>query len=120
MVHVSEDRDLHLLIPDSSEGKINEILIIFLISIFSCSIDRTIVEVSETENNTLISFQKLQSKSIFKISDKNEPGEKLSNGHALIEVDVARESAAGLDEYDSHNSCPFLAWLDGSILGIGR
>ena len=53
------------------------ILIAFFLSLFSCSIDRTIVEVSETENNILINFQKLQSKSILKITDKNEPGEKL-------------------------------------------
>lgn len=53
------------------------ILIVFSFSIISCSIDRTIVQVTENENNTLINFQKSPSESILKITDKNEPGEKL-------------------------------------------
>lgn len=53
------------------------ILIIFSLSMISCSIDRTIVEVTENENNTLIDFQKLPSENILKITDTNEPGEKL-------------------------------------------
>ncbi|MFL0354756.1 hypothetical protein [Xanthomarina sp. GH4-25] len=53
------------------------IIIAFSLSLFSCSIDRTILKVSENENNTLINFQKLQSKNILKITDENEPGEKL-------------------------------------------
>jgi len=53
------------------------ILIIFSLSIISCSIDRTIIELTEDENNTLVDFQKLPSKSILKITDKDEPGEKL-------------------------------------------
>lgn len=52
-------------------------LIVFLLSFISCSIDRTIVKVSESEHKTLTTFQKLQSKSVLKITDKNEPGEKL-------------------------------------------
>lgn len=53
------------------------ILIIFLLSLSSCSIDRTIIKISESENNTFTDFQKLQRKSVLKITDKNEPGEKL-------------------------------------------
>lgn len=53
------------------------ILIIFSLSIINCSIDRTIIEVSEVENNTLILFQKLPSKSVLKIASEDEPGEKL-------------------------------------------
>lgn len=53
------------------------ILIFYLLSLISCSIDRTITEISDSENNTLIKFQKLKSQSILKITDKNEPGEKL-------------------------------------------
>ena len=53
------------------------ILLLFFIFSFSCSIDRTIVNVSEKENNTLINFQKLPTKNILKITDENEPGEKL-------------------------------------------
>ncbi|MDY8134460.1 hypothetical protein [Aquimarina sp. 2201CG5-10] len=53
------------------------ILITFFLSLLSCSIDRTIIATSETENQTLLNFQKLQKKSILKIADKNEPGEKL-------------------------------------------
>ena len=53
------------------------ILIAFFLSHLSCSIDRTIVNLSEVENNTLINFQRLHSKNILKITDNNEPGEKL-------------------------------------------
>ncbi len=53
------------------------ISIVFLLFLLSCSTDRTIVEVSEVENSKLINFQKLNSKSILNITDKNEPGEKL-------------------------------------------
>lgn len=53
------------------------ILLLFFIFSFSCSIDRTIINVSEKENNTLINFQKLPTKNILKITDENEPGEKL-------------------------------------------
>ncbi|MCG8332815.1 MAG: hypothetical protein MI974_34330 [Chitinophagales bacterium] len=53
------------------------IFTVIFLSLFSCSIDRTIVEVSETEDNILINFQKLGSKSLLKIADKDEPGEKL-------------------------------------------
>lgn len=44
---------------------------------FSCSIDRTILQLTENENNTLLIFQKIPSKSSLKIADENEPGEKL-------------------------------------------
>jgi len=53
------------------------ILTVFLLSLVSCSIDRTIDEVSENESNILINFQKLPSKSVLKIAEENEPGEKL-------------------------------------------
>ncbi len=53
------------------------IFVLFSPFLFSCSIDRTIVEISEVENSTLINFQKLPSKNILKITDGNEPGEKL-------------------------------------------
>ncbi len=53
------------------------LLFVFTFSLFSCSIDRTIVEISEAENNTLLEFQELQDNSILKIAEKNEPGEKL-------------------------------------------
>ena len=56
----------------------NRLILIFLsLFIFSCSIDRTILEISDNERITLSNFQKLPSKSILKITDKNEPGEKL-------------------------------------------
>ena len=56
----------------------NRLLIIaFSLSLFSCSIDRTILEVSVNENKTLTNFQKLQSKNILEIAEENEPGEKL-------------------------------------------
>jgi len=53
--------------------------ILFFLSLFiiSCAIDRTIIEISENERTTMSNFQKLPSKSILKITDKNEPGEKL-------------------------------------------
>ena len=38
---------------------------------------RTILEISDNERATLASFQKMPSKSILKITDENEPGEKL-------------------------------------------
>lgn len=53
------------------------ILIAFLLCLLSCTVDRTITEVSEIENDILDNFQKLPSKSILRIPDKNEPGEKL-------------------------------------------
>ncbi|PWI31547.1 hypothetical protein DI383_02450 [Flavobacteriaceae bacterium LYZ1037] len=66
------------------------IIIAFSLSLFSCSIDRTILEVSENENNTLINFQKLQSKNILKITDENEPGEKLILCLTLIDKESKR------------------------------
>lgn len=51
--------------------------VIFLLSIFSCSIDRTILEISESENDILTNFQELKNESILKITDNSEPGEKL-------------------------------------------
>ena len=56
----------------------NKLILIFIpLFIFSCSIDRTIHEISDNERTTLSNFQQLPSKSILKITDKNEPGEKL-------------------------------------------
>ena len=55
----------------------NLTLIFPLLFVFSCSIDRTILEISENEGAVLANFQELPSKSILKITDKNEPGEKL-------------------------------------------
>lgn len=53
------------------------LLLYFLFSLSSCSIDRTIIEISENENKILMNFQNLQSESKLIIADKNEPGEKL-------------------------------------------
>ncbi len=53
------------------------ILILLSLFMLSCSVDRIIPEVSKSENNTLSNFQILQNKSVLKIADKNEPGEKL-------------------------------------------
>ena len=53
------------------------ILLTASLFIFSCTIDRTILEISKNENSSLVDFQKLQSKSILVITNENEPGEKL-------------------------------------------
>lgn len=66
------------------------ISIIFLLTCFSCSIDRNIIEVSETENNTLINFKKLQRESKLKITDRNEPGEKLTLCLTFIDKESKR------------------------------
>lgn len=56
----------------------NKLILIFLaLFIFSCSIDRTILEISDNERAILATFQELPSKSILKITDEKEPGEKL-------------------------------------------
>ncbi len=56
----------------------NKFILIFLsLFIFGSSIDRTILEISDDEHSILADFQKLPSKSILKITNKNEPGEKL-------------------------------------------
>ncbi|MTI29781.1 hypothetical protein [Xanthovirga aplysinae] len=75
------------------------ILFAFIISCFSCSIDRTIVEISEIENNVLIHFQKLPSKSKLKITDKNEPGEKLILCLTFIDKENKRELANQLVKF---------------------
>lgn len=80
------------IVSNLKSQKMNRlILIAFFLSLFSCSIDRTIVEVSGIENNILINFQKLPSKSILKITDKNELGEKLILCLTFIDKENKRE-----------------------------
>ncbi len=67
------------------------LLIIFSLSVISCSIDRTIIEITEDENNTLIDFQKLPRENFLKITDKNEPGEKLILCLTFIEKESKRK-----------------------------
>lgn len=52
-------------------------LIIFSLSLLNCSTDRTIIELTDIEEDSLVNFQKLPRKSILKITEENEPGEKL-------------------------------------------
>lgn len=52
-------------------------LVYFLISAWGCSMDQTIVAVSELEDEILHDFKTLGKRSVLKITDKNEPGEKL-------------------------------------------
>ena len=77
-----------IVVSNLNLRKMNRLIILaFSLSLFSCSIDRTILEVSENENNTLINFQKLQSKNILKIADENEPGEKLILCLTFIDIE---------------------------------
>lgn len=52
-------------------------LVYFLISALGCSNDQPIVAVSEMEDEILNDFKTLDKRSVLKITDKNEPGEKL-------------------------------------------
>ena len=53
------------------------IFFVLFLSFLSCTIDRTISEISAIESNILHSFQRLPNKNQLKITDDNEPGEKL-------------------------------------------
>jgi len=53
------------------------IAILLLFPLIQCSIDRTIIQISESEKQTLDEFQYLESKNKSYISHENEPGEKL-------------------------------------------
>ncbi len=74
-------------------------LIVFSLSLFNCSIDRTILEISETENNILVNFQKMPNESILKITDKNEPGEELLLCLTFIDKESKRNLSNQLVEF---------------------
>lgn len=54
-------------------------LMLTLLPLFfvACSIDRTIVDLTESEDHTLAGFQQLPAESKLKIADDQEPGERL-------------------------------------------
>ncbi|WP_411768576.1 hypothetical protein [Winogradskyella sp. A3E31] len=53
------------------------IIVVFSLFLVTCSIDRTIAELSEAEISIHSDYQNLPSENKLKIANKNEPGEKL-------------------------------------------